>query len=776
MKTLRLLFAAAVVCLAAVPSSARITDTLHVKRYSIYIDSIRFTGSSLYGKTFLTVQSKKNGISKIRLSLLKLTVDSVLSGSQSLTYTYDDTTISITSPSVLNAGDTVNLQVYYHGSPKSDPVFGGFTFSGSYAFNIGVGFQAKPHNLGKAWFPCIDEFTDKSLYEFYITTAANHKAFCNGTLESTTVNPNGTKTYHWRLSAPIPTYLASVAIAPYYTINRSYKGIPMQWAVLPSDSNATKLTFAKIDTAMSVFISSYGDYPWEKVGYVSVPFNGGAMEHATSIHIGKVFVDGTLNYETLWAHELAHMWWGDLVTCETEGDMWINEGFATFNEARFTEAAYGTKAYKDWIRSNHRYVLQFAHVKDGSYLSLKDIPHAYTYGVTVYKKGGDVAHTLRNYMGDASFFKGCKDFMNLHAYGNANSYQLRDALSSSSGQDLTRFFDDWVFTPGFPHFSIDSVVSRPSGGNYSVTVYTRQKAKGTAHIYKMPVECTFTDGTKDSTVVLLIDTLRNSFTFTLPFVPVWTALDRNEKVGDAVSDYERVIGTPGTQAFPETNVSLNVLSAGSGASTVRIEHSWVAPDPFKQAPPEGKISDYHYWTVDGLFSPGFASKATFTYNGSTNQTFGYIDNTLIKWKEDSLVLYYRPDPSADWKPFPGQTLNKGSNLDKAGNIVVDTLRKGQYALGMGVPLTVDVKEPKKGGSYMRVYPNPASSYVTIRTVLKESSRLSITDIQGRLIYEQELAPQEETRISRSVIGAGIYFVNLEVNSRLVDSQKLVLRN
>jgi hypothetical protein len=751
-------------------------DTLHIKHYSISLDTINFSGKSLHGRTTLRVQSRLNNVNRISLSLLRMVVDEVRSGSQPLPYSYNDTLISITPPSMLNAGDTVDITVRYHGVPQSDPVFGGFTFSGSYAFNIGVGFEASPHNLGKVWFPCIDEFADRATYEFHITTPGNSKAFCNGLLESVTSNPDGTRTYHWKMSQTIPTYLASVAVAPFYTLHSSYKGIPVQWGVLPGDTVNTKKTFAKLDTAMSAYISSYGAYPWEKVGYVSVPFNGGAMEHATSIHIGKVFVDGTLNYETLWAHELSHMWWGDKVTCKTAEDMWLNEGFATYNEARFVEAAYGAEAYRTWIRKNHRTVLQFAHIRDNGYLALNKVPHAYTYGTTVYQKGGDIVHTLRHYMGDAKFYAGCKSYMSTYAYGNADSYNLRDALSSSSGTNMNRFFDDWVFKPGFPHFSIDSTRITPSGQSFQVTMYTRQKQKGTTHNYKMPVECSLTDGVKDTTVILSVDTTRNTFAVTLPFRPLWISLDRGEKISDAVSDFMKTIDTTGTHAFPETHVSLNVKSKGASASVVRVEHNWVKPDPFRQVPPGARISDYHYWTVDGIFAQGFLSKATFTYNGSTNPQSGYIDNTLILAREDSLMLYYRPGPAFDWEPVRKQQLNKGSAVDKAGTIVIDTLKKGQYVLGMGAPLTTSVKRPPKGSrSFLQLYPNPCSELCNIKMSSTESGRVRITDVQGRLVFQDDIVPQETLSWNRKD-HTGIYFVTLEVNGRVLESKKLVLEN
>jgi hypothetical protein len=755
-----------------------ITDTLHVRHYNISITELNNTLNTLKGITEVNIESKVNGVNIIKLSLLKLNIDSIKYGNQTLTYSYNDTTIKINSPITLNTNDSITIAIAYHGVPKQDPTFGGFTFNGDYAFNIGVGFDAKPHNLGKAWFACLDEFTDRATYEFHITTLAKYKAYCNGTLQSTINNGNGTLTYNWTLQHNIPTYLAAVAVAPYVNLHKSYKGIPIQWGVLAADSAKTKITFAKIDTAMSAFIKAYGAYPWEKVGYMAVPFNGGAMEHATSIHVGNVFIDGTLTYETLWAHELSHMWWGDKVTCETAGDMWLNEGFASFNENLFTEAAYGQTAYKDAVRANHRQVLQFSHIKDGQYFPMNNIPHDYTYGFTVYKKGEDVIHTLRKYMGDSVFFKGCRDYLAAHAYGNANSYQLRDALTASSGVDMTRFFDDWIFNPGFAHFSIDSTKITPQLAGSIISVYTRQRAKGTTHIYKMPVECRLTDGVHDTTVVVNIDAATNKFDILLAFNPTWIALDRNEKIGDAIADYEKTISTIGTQNFKETNVVLAVANVGANPSTIRIEHNFVAPDGFINNTGKYSISDYHYWKIDGIIKPGFLCSGTFTYDGRQRTTTGYLDDTFIKGKEDSLALLYRKGPGHEWTIAKHQTLIKGSPNDKVGSIKVDSLLLGEYALGNKniVSALPKLKDIKTGS--LNIYPNPFDENTTFSYSLPQSpttASLQIYDITGKEVFKYNLGNHTENTINIPFgnLPKGVYICKLLADGHILETKKMV---
>lgn len=754
-----------------------VSDTLHVVQYTISVDTINYSTQTIRAHTIMLLQSKQNGVTHVPLSLLQLQVDAVTNAGNNLTYTYNDTTLRITLPATLNINDTISINIAYNGHPKQDASgWGGFYFSGNYAFNMGVGFAAEPHNFGRVWFPCIDEFTDHSRYDFYVTTASTYKAFCNGTLINQSANPNGTVTWYWQLTQPIPTYLASIAVAPFYTLQRTSNGLPVQWACMPADTASTLATFQNLDSVLSSYITAYGPYPFDKVGFVEIPFNSGAMEHATSIHIGKAFINGALTYETLWAHELSHMWWGDKVTCETAGDMWLNEGFASFNEAFMTQKLYGDVAYKNWIRSNHRLVVHRAHIDDAGYRSLNNVPSAYTYGTTVYKKGADVAHTLRYYMGDSLFFAGCRYYMNQHAYANANSYQLRDDLTASSGINMNRFFDDWVFTEGFPHFSIDSVEYLPAGVFDHYWVHTRQRTKGNNHLYEMPVEITLSDGVSDTTVKVVIDSATNVFHIPVFGVFNFIALDRREKISDAITDFEKIITATGVSQFPETNVSLNVQNTGGDTSLVRVEHNWVQPDGFKQPHPGIKLSDYHYWKIDGVFNPGFLSKATFSYNGG-NSSLGNIDNTLITNVEDSLIIYYREKVSDEWQIVNGFTINFGaSHTDKVGTIQIDTLKKGEYVFGIYDYVVGFAENTGQENHYLNVSPNPSNDTfnISIMPSAAKKVRVRISDSKGSIIEENKLSREQLLyQWNAQSQKPGIYFVSLFLDNKVVQTEKLV---
>jgi len=355
---------------------------------------------------------------------------------------------------------------------------------------------------------------------------------------------------------------------------------------------------------------------------------------------------------------------------------------------------------------------------------------------------------------------------------------MEQAFTSSTGTDYSRFFTDWVYTPGFPHFSIDSVQYVPGGLDHYF-VYTRQRNKGSnGHIYEMPVDITFSDGITDTTVTILIDSATQMFHIPLIMAnATWIALDRGEKISDAISDYEKVITATGSQVMKETSSTLNVQSIGATPSTVRIEHHWVQPDGFKGSNPGIRLSDYHYWQAEGIFSPGFVGKISFQYDGSTNGLTGYIDNTLITGREDSIVLLYRQNTADDWHLL-STTKSMGSPLDKRGSITLDTLKIGEYVLGY-YDVSVNTSSLQQNSDkFMKITPNPASHEFTIEVNLEQgdSGIVNIMTLSGKTIKTISVNhEQKKYRIDSGKLKSGEYILHLKSANGLISSNKILIQ-
>jgi aminopeptidase N len=326
------------------------------------------------------------------------------------------------------------------------------------------------------------------------------------------------------------------------------------------------------------------------------------------------------------------------------------------------------------MRTKLKEVLQSTHSIDGDYYALYGIPQSITYGNTVYQKGGQVVHTLRGYMGDSLFFRGIKAYLQKFGYNYASTFDLLDFLTAFSGIDLGPFFDAWVFNPGFPHFSIDSSVIVKSKSGYDVTVFVRQKRKGTIHYAnKNHLPITFMDKNWQSiTDTIFFSGAGGSKKFHLPFSPVTVMADMDEKISDASTDEFKTIKTIGQFDYPQTFCKLMVENIVDSA-LVRITHNWVEPDSFNVLRPGFRISDSRYWTVEGIFPSGFKAKGVFTYDKAVG-----LDKSLFTDSEDSLVMLYRQGAGKPWK----ETSFNRKGLWGKGTITVDMLQKGEYAFGI----------------------------------------------------------------------------------------------
>lgn len=773
-----------------------------VKHYSISLDISNISSASIQGCCSIKIQSETNGLQQVQLSLLALNVDSIIINQNTAAYTYNATALIIQLPTPLNTGDSTEITVCYNGQPVMDASgWGGFYFSGNYAYNLGVGFDANPHTYGRVWFPCVDNFTDRATYEFHITTASNHKAFCGGLLIDSTLNGNGTITWDWQLNQSIPTYLASVAVSAYTSVNDNYPSIagntvPVMLAAQPADTTKLKSSFIHLPNAFSGFEECFGAYRFDRVGFVLVPFNSGAMEHATNVAYMRASVTGGLEYESLMAHEFSHHWFGDLVTCETPEDMWLNEGWARYSESVFFEKVYGAARYKKNIRKNHKDVLQFTHITDDGYRAVSGVPHEYTYGSTVYDKGAEVAHTLRGYMGDSLFFSCVTDYLDAFKFNHASSIDFRDYLSQCSGIDLTPFFENWVFNPGFPHFSVDSFFTAQSGSNFDVTIFIRQRLKSAPALYSnLPVELTFFSENFDSVSQTVLFSGSCGIHHTeLPFAPAFIAIDIHEKISDAITDKYLRVNTTGNLDFEEALMTMNVTQISSEA-LIRVEHNWVAPVPMKTIIPSLHLSKERYWKVDGILPNDFTASAKIIYDGTVSTSTGYLDNQLISNKEDSLLILYRPDTKMDWAIHPSFTINpQGSLLNKKGEITINNITKGEYALGIwdhSRPVIdsqfvsspcfyLAANEIEKTSSELAftIFPNPAndSFFIRFEKPLVEDVQVSILDLTGKMVHTLSAKQaSEQVKVSLANWSNTTYLVKIE-NAKGLAVKKLLILN
>lgn len=762
------------------------SDTIDVLDYQIELDITDFSGQSITGSCRVLFESKMNNINTISLDLLQFSIDSVRSGGNTVNYSYNDTLIVAELLSALNTGDQDSITVYYSGQPQMDPSgFGGFYFQGDYAYNLGVGFQADPHNYGRTWHPCFDNFVERATYDITVISPADKFAYSNGYIADEYVDGNGMNVRQWILEESIPTYLACIGVAPYTHVDQTYVSsltsnqTPVMLIATPQDTTNMKASFTNLFGAMEAFEQNYGPYEWNKVAFALVPFNGGAMEHATCIMYPRVTANGTLQYETLMAHELSHHWWGNLVTCETAEDMWINEGMATYSESIFLEHIYGYERYLDELKAIHRDVIQTAHLNDGAFYPLSGVPHSATYGDHSYQKGATMMHNLRAYMGDQAFFEGLQYIQTNFAFTDINAIGFKNALEASSGQDLDPFFNGYVLNPGFNAYEVDSFNVQPSGNDYEVTVYIEQKLFQAPDFFdNVPVTITCTgEDWQQAQETYTMNGQQGSATFTIPFNPVMISLNEDSKLLNAVTGQNITISETGMDNLTYPYFFLDVTEEND-SSLFRVEHYRVAPDAIESAyiGHQFVISPERFWKIDGVWSDSFSAGGRFFYD-AREMSSGYLDTALmtdhngITFHEDSLVLLWRPNQSVRWEEYPFYELNTfSSKTDGFGRMEASVLLKGEYTFAFRKNVANIASEVKNDFS---VYPNPTKDQLSIKLSGNGGNlRVRILDSNGKVILTKDVEGKKAT-VSTRKWKQGNYFLVLEVDGVLKGTQQFI---
>lgn len=390
-----------------------------------------------------------------------MSIDSVKSGATSLNFQHTADLISIPLPAESASGFAVTI--YYQGHPQGFG-YGSFMFS---RFNNKptVSTLSEPF-FARTWWPCKDHQSDKAdSVDIYVTIDDDLVVASNGSLVSIVDNGNGTKTTHWHESYPIATYLVSLAIADYYVYSDTlkYQGytMPIDFFHYGEPSDGTRANNALVREMLATFSDIFGIYPFirEKYGHAQFYFGGG-MEHQTCTSLGSFS-------EWIIAHELAHQWWGDMVTCGSWHDIWLNEGFASYGEALWEEHKGGVSALHTTMKSFEA-SWDTSRARDVIYISdTTSVNRIFDW--KVYRKGAWVLHMLRYMVGDSTFFSILREYGSPpHQYGTALTADLQRIAEQLSGRNLGAFFRQWVYEGGRPNYEY---AFYPEETDIGVTIY-----------------------------------------------------------------------------------------------------------------------------------------------------------------------------------------------------------------------------------------------------------------------------------------------------------------
>ncbi len=498
-----------------------------VLNYRLDVDLV-----SCYSKPFpsgfsanVVITLKADSVLKtIRLNAVNssIVIDSVRMAGSSFRHLHD--TLAIRLSRTYKPGEQLKVRIYYRHRNVDDKGF----YSSS-----GTVFTDSPPEGARKWMPCWDLPSDKATWELFARVPLDVRLGSNGLLTDSVISGN-TVRYHWVSKIPVATYLITFTSKVNFLIHRSYwhkplknfDSIPVVCYYDPGED--FRIADTTIASSTNFFSMLFGDYPFEKIGFATLnsTFAWGGMEDQSMVNL----MPGGYNDANLLVHEHSHQWFGDLITCGTWADIWLNEGFATFSQILWVERTKGKRAYVSGMTALAGYYLRYNpgwplwHARWA--IRAPDANTLYNQSIT-YNKGACVLYQLRRILGDSMFFKVLQAYATDTSlmFGNALTRDFVDKVNEVTRTDMNWFFNEWVYAPNHPVYAntydIDSLSSREWRMKFTVN-----QVQTNTVFFRMPlaIEVDFADGS-NTLLGVMNDTNHQDFSFSFDKPPVKITCD-----------------------------------------------------------------------------------------------------------------------------------------------------------------------------------------------------------------------------------------------------------
>ncbi len=698
----------AIICLAfsvlSIYAQGVQTDKIDVKHYEISLNIDNISVKHHFGYTRIDFDLKTNEHNIVEFSLQNQVVDSVFVGNTQVNTPPHKTNFTIEGNKIrfplpdYTAGMYENYVaiVYYHGSSTVENnymAWGGLHYDNDIIYAMSVAFNDYPHSYGRSWFVCNEDFADKATYDFYISVDKDKEAFCSGAFMGKEENETF-DTYHYKLTQSVAPYVVSMTIGKFFTYEKTIHSdtygydIPLVVKyIYPSDSAKIAKNFSGMEKAFNTLEKHFGKFRFNRVGYTVTP--KGSMEHVDNICVARsAILDTSINGVSNIVHELGHSWFGNLATCLTAEDMWLNEGFTTYTTSLTLQEIYGKEREKDYWRQKHQYVLQHLPLEEGV-LAVTPIDSSMTYSSTVYEKGAMVAKNIQGYFGDSVFFAAVKAMLDSFAFKNYSSQMVRDFLSEyTNDENFKTFFDclvfgdkqidynmyceDGIYKFKFNHSQYDNILNIPHTTMYGVEVS-----------------------------------------------------DYDERIMSLTTNDDAIVQSDKTVNFPNAFGKIKIENADD-TTFVRLILHWTGANGEKLPYGVEKLSQTHYWTLQtkDLKDKKAELSLYFELNGSANSFDNSLVNNLLG--KDSVVLLYRKDINCEWIPIEFTIPNNNK-----GYIKTSFVAAGDYVMARGDKQMVGLIDKTNNEiNGIKIYPNPSKSVVNIEVEDFNNTTLTAYSLSG----------------------------------------------
>lgn len=496
--------------------------------FDVTYDSLALTidpaRSYLNGVVTIGGVFRLDSCSQLTLDLMNtMTIDSIFVGNVRVSFVQAPSSFTVTLDRTYHAGEYLAARITYEGSPIATG-FGSVVFT----HHDGVPWfytLSEPYGA-RDWWPCKNDQTDKAdSADIYVTCDSIYRVGSQGTLVSVTPESGGRTTTHWRERYPIASYLISVTLSNFSQFTNWYRysqtdSMMVLNYIIPEDLAAAMASLSRVPEMLSIYSALFGQYPFIKEKYGHAEFGSGGMEHQTMTSLG------TFN-ENVVAHELAHQWFGDMITCRTWSDLWLNEGFAQYSTALYLEKKYGKSSYRSYVQTQ-----MVTALSAGGRIGAPDTstPATLFNSPLIYSKGATVLHMLRHVVGDTMFFRGMKAYASdpQLRYATAATSDLERDFESVYGRSLAYFFNEWIYGNGYPEYLYSWQWSSSGTSHVVELTITQNGVAATPSFFTMPIDVKLSYPGYDTTVSVFDNASSQTFFIPSPTQPTTVSLDPDD--------------------------------------------------------------------------------------------------------------------------------------------------------------------------------------------------------------------------------------------------------
>ena len=466
-----------------------------------------------------TLAILRDGTPSIAFDSVGLTIQGVTVNKASAKFETTASKLIVQLPAAAHTGEKFDVDIRYEGKPSK----------GLYFILPDKEYPNRPKQVWsqgesedtRYYLPTYDYPNDRLTTETILTVPASWITVANGKLINVTKPANDLRTWTWRESLPSSTYLITVVAGEFEEVKQSWHGMPVTYYAPKGRGDRLLPNYERTPAMIDVFSKKLGvDYPWEKYAQSMVDdFVAGGMENSSattntssSLRNPKLIPEFPGDEDPLISHELAHQWFGDLVTCDDWGNIWLNESFATFFEMVWTEAHYPKDqadyerwtAVQEWLGQPGLYSKPIVR---------HDFDDSSEFDGNAYGKGSLVLYMLRHQIGEDAFYRGLRNYLEAHRGKNVVTADLIKSIEDANHISVQQFFDEWIYGAGAPKFDV-SYTYDDSKHQLALTVKQTQKVEGHVGIFHVPVdvEITTASGAKSHK----IDVSKDTETFSLP--------------------------------------------------------------------------------------------------------------------------------------------------------------------------------------------------------------------------------------------------------------------